>query len=95
MELKVAVAPVQRPFAAGIRIPQARDQDAAPFGPEALPPWDSALDDRQGPIGDFYLQTHLVPCALGYACRGPFAHAMNISLGEHLAQRSQRPRLDL
>ena len=60
VEREVPVSPVDRPSVAGVRVVQLRDREPCPVWSVLGPPWWTALQDRDGSIGDVHLEADLV-----------------------------------
>src|SRR5450756_2584476 len=71
LEAQVAVAPVQRPRAAGLRIAQSRDREAGPLGAQVFTPGSAPLDDGQVSWLDLAFDANLMTGVFGNTLATP------------------------
>src|SRR5664279_3458008 len=83
LEAQVAVAPVQRPRASGLRIAQSRDREAGPLGAQVFTPGSAPLDDGQVSWLDLAFDANLMTGVFGNTLATP---ALNPKHGQ-LRQR--------
>ena len=78
LKLEVAVAPVDRPSAGGLRVAQSRDREPGVLT-HTVPRW-AHLDDVDMSAADVGLNLQLVPQVLGHPLSRPQADAVQVSL---------------